>query len=507
MKNGSSSLPNSAELEQQAIEKAAALNPEFSQLLGHYAMYVPEFSGLVREVKGKEINYGRSKRASAELRGLIFDLEGREYSEKAQKEHVEIFVIRIRAKLAQLLNNPQWLKAFEEHEAREDVRLADEQEKEQLQGEPKDLTRLIRRRFQADLIDNKGEFKFTFENSPRTRVKMTNEMLFHPTERLVHGARIEENEKAVLEKLIIDPQMITDTLLRNLGLEEFLPPKKTSKKEKVRLRALAIPKIVERLGKLRPVMPDPHDKLAEKYCRTFVTFDGYVLGTINTLRGKQLFRANLVDAVNRLRHIGENQEAEIAKLRRFNAVIKDVDYRISEEWEQVKNSGELDKIRADLQTLVESLRYVTNKFKKEMLELVQDCVTLESTFTKKVKDKATGTMKTEVIVRLNPGAKRAKLNQVPVKVAERIQEIGCISRHLVEDKVRLISSKEDHELIPFGGFKDYIESMAEQNKEKAEKIRRKELPPIQPLLDKQEKKNLVKSWRNGEKNSVPRKEV
>lgn len=466
-----------------ALEKAAGVNPEFAAVYGEYARLVPEFAEMKQELDGEEVNYGLSRRAAAEVAGLAFGKDGRELMDKTLRNNVGAFVFRMRRKVEQLLDNPEWLLAFVEHEKRENDRLAAEKVRIETEGAPKQLIRQVRQRFLADLIKDNGQHFRGFDAAVRDEKKMAAELFVSPTERVILGRKDGKLETASIENMVIDPAMITDTLLRNLGLEKFIPTKGTKKAKKLEMRAWAIPEIREKLGKLRTVMPLKEKKLAKGYYRTFADPDGYVLGTTNTTAGKTLFFTDLDSAVRRLGHIESNQSEEIAKLRNIQQVVRGVDVKLSTEWQRVKSGKELQKIKDDLVALVESLRYVTNKFKKEMLELLAESATLESTFTRKMKDG-----RVEKVVRLNPGAKRAKLNQVPVKVAERILEIERIKGVLAKDRVRMEALEADHQLIPFRDLKKHIEVKAVANKGTA-------TGPTLPEVERDGLKCRIADWR------------
>ncbi|MDA1060956.1 MAG: hypothetical protein O3B47_04140, partial [bacterium] len=111
--------------------------------------------------------------------------------EREVERQLEIFRIAIRAKIDQLIGNHVW-------------------------------------------AERGGTTEQQFREVPRTFPKTVQEVLTHPTERMVFQREelmSKEDLQAAISSVIIDPRRITNTLLTNLGLEEFIPPKRT-KREK-----------------------------------------------------------------------------------------------------------------------------------------------------------------------------------------------------------------------------------------------------------------------------------
>lgn len=457
---------------------------EFLNALGNYSIFVPEYDQPKYDIDGKEIAYGRTRRADQELRMLTRDRNGLRLPEKKILNNIFGITLRMRAKVQQLHSNEAWLDRMEAHEAGEDVRLAREGEKAAWLGGTGDLRRLMRQRFVASMPG-------AFEAAPRTRQKMAEEILVAPTERLIFKLDCEEVKRGDLSGLVIDPEKAKETLLRNLGLGEFVLPKKSTYEEKLTAQVEAVPQIKNALSDLAPLSLEHRGPMMDRYMRTFASENGYIVGTTYTTNGKQLFRADLVDARNRIVHIHEGYEDEIPRLIKIQQVVEGVDRKVGEEWSKVKNPTELEKIKAEFTQLVGDLWLVNNKLKVQIRELLKECLTLESTFKRKVRGDD-GRMKEEIVTRPNPGAKRAKWNLVPGKIDQRIREISRIERYLAEDEVRLQAYKAGHDRIPFCEMYLYIGGRAELNKQKSDKLKT-------PTLDKTETDELkirFAEWKN-----------
>ncbi|MDK0560380.1 hypothetical protein P6O24_15180, partial [Clostridium perfringens] len=78
-------------------------------------------------------------------------------------------------------------------------------------------------------------------------------------------------------------------------------------------------------------------------------------------------------------------------------------------WEKVRDSQELERAKSTLRDLVEQLENVRDRDKVEARDLLEKAMTLESTYTRKIKKN--GEDKLEITLRLNPGAKRAQLTK------------------------------------------------------------------------------------------------
>ncbi len=434
---------------------------EFMNALGNYAIFVPEYDEPIHTIEGKEISYGRTRRADHELQLLTHDRHGTRLPENKILTNVRAITQRLRAKVAQLHSNKIWLDRMEAHEEAEDVRLADEQNSAAREGKPGDLRRLMRQRFVASTPDS-------FAAAPRTRHKMAEEILVSPTERIIYKLDSEEVKQGDLSGLVIDPGKVKPTLLTNLGLTEFTPPRRATYQKKLELQTKAVKPIKKAIGGLAPLSLEQRGPYGDRYMRTFASQDGYILGTTHAGSSKQLFRADLVDARNRIAHIHEGYEDEIPRLIKIRQVVAGVDRKVGEEWSKISSPEELAKIKAELLELVNDLWLVNNTLKVQIRKLLADCLTLESTFKRKVRGDD-GRMKEEVVTRMNPGAKRAKWNLVPGKIDERIREISRIERYLAEDEVRLQAKKAAHDRIPFGEMYLYICERAEANRQKTDK--------------------------------------
>jgi len=402
--------------------------PNFGPEFSRYQELVPEFA------------IGGSKRAGAEMEALVYDEKGEVLSEKNDfVRNIRIFQERIRAKIAQLEGNVLWLKKI--HTVKEGNR---------------EIT--------------VGSTEAEFRKSPRTDLKAFQEILSAPTERM---ALSRDEQHVTARDIIIDPELITDTLLENLGLDEFLPKKGTRQEEKVAIRAKAIPAIKEMLESLEPfALPHERELPKMRYFRLFRVGGGKnggkVLGTQVIGDQKVLFLTDLHGAYRRIDHIHDGYGMEIATLVEIQDTIRDVDARISRDWKKTKDEGKIDEVKSQLLEQVEKLRFVTNVHKKKMREQIQAAVNMESVYTvparrKMVKGVSKIVSPEKTVVALNPGATRARINTSHLHVGKRIEDISGIKSYLAKDQTRLQTHIEG-QTRPFAEFYQTVQELHDQFK-------------------------------------------
>lgn len=401
--------------------------PDISADFNRYAELVPEFQ------------FPMSKRASGELESLGYDEKGKPLPETEVVRNIAIFQERIRAKVAQLEPNLLW------HAKRHTVKEGCDQ-----------------------VIV--GSTDAEFRKAPRTDLKAFQEILSAPTEQMVFG----RNERfATARSIVIDPELISDTLLENLGLQEFIAPKGTHQEVKVAHRAQAIPAMKEILESLEALtLPHENDRSKMKYFRLFRIGGGQntgmVLGTQMIGERKVMFMTDLHGAYRRIDHIHDGYTREISTLRGIQSVVRNVDVRLSSEWQQTKDPEKLAEVKGQLLGLVEELKFVTNDHKQEMREQIEAAVTMETVYVKPEKRRTKLGGKVEVtpsqtIVRLNPGATRARINTSHLHVGKRIHEIEGIKGYLAKDQTR-IHSYIEQQSIPFKKFYDTVRKLHDRFK-------------------------------------------
>lgn len=381
-----------------------------------------------------------SKRAQAELQSLMFDGDGKSLPEREAARNILIFQQRIRAKIAQLEPNLLWHSKL--HEVRDGGQMV-----------------------------TVGSSEAEFEAAPRTELKAFQEILTAETERMA----FKRGEKFVTARdIIIDPALITNTLLENLGLGEFVPPKGTKREAQVAHRAKAIPAIKEMLEGLEAfTLSHEHERSKMRYFRLFRVNGGknggMVLGTQVIGDQKILFLTDLHGAHRRIGHIFRGYDEEISILQSIQSTVRDVDVSISTEWQKTKDPQRIQEVKDQLKGLVDKLRFVTNAHKKKMKEQIEAAVTMETVYTRPARRKPTlgGVMKvvrpSKTIVALNPGATRARINTSHLHVGKRIEEIAAIKRYLIEDETR-VQTYIEGQSRPFTEFYDTVNQLHEQFK-------------------------------------------
>lgn len=272
--------------------------------------------------------------------------------------------------------------------------------------------------------------KNDFKTSPRTKAKMVQELLTAEVElqAITRDDIARLREEAVIRNIIIDPRRITDTFLSNLGLDEFIPTgKKLSKADRMKMRAGAIPAIKEFLTHAIEPLAYEHEEVQQPedrgYFRLFRITKGKnvgrMLGVQDNGNGEKLFLTDLHSAFRRIDHIEESYAEEMKKLHHIRQILRDITGRVQSGWNEIRDTVELERMKAELLKIVESLKLVKNKHKVRMKENLERCLTFQD--------------KTK---RMNPGSRLAILASVNDSIGRRIDESGRILGYLAKDRVR-----------------------------------------------------------------------
>jgi hypothetical protein len=320
-----------------------------------------------------------------------------------------------------------------------------------------------------------------FQKSPRTLMKLFQELLVHPSERVVFD-QYDGDDLNNVEALVIDPQFITDTLLRNLGLNEFTGEgwkeangkSRISRVDRMELKAHAVERVREMLSHLEPVgLPPELDSPGGRQLRYLRLFritggvnEGSVLGTVNidndyvpTRSGdvslyeptKILFKTDIHAAERRLMHIEAGYKEEAKKLKFIQTALKSIRSNLRTLMKS-GNRGFLFELRRFLPKIVESLEFVRDTDKEALKRELAECLNV--------------TEYDEVYARLGHGVGL---------VGRRFDSIHKISRYLAHDRqvVRELIAEEE---IPMMG------SPAEQQPDYTGEIRGF-LPRVEKVLE------------------------
>ena len=328
----------------------------------------------------------RDPRVIAEFERIFYkDPETQEaHKDREVQRRLELFQIAVRSKIAQLLGNEVWAAKG-------------------------------------------GSTEQEFREAPRTFLKTVQEVLVHPTERMV----FEREDAEAVGDTIIDPRRISDKLLENLGLEEFIPEKGTRQEEKLRRKAEAIPEIKAMLKNLEPILSRGDKEGEANYFRLMRIkggkYEGQLMGTQEVAGQKRLFRCrDLQDAYRRIRHIEDGYEAEVARLTEIMTTLKGVRDDL-DDWNEIKYTGALEGLKAKLAECFNALKFARDKSKRKMKQKISRDLELKD---------SSGPYAGR---RLNPGKIQASIVSSIGRgvLGQRFRRITGISQKIAEDRVRL----------------------------------------------------------------------
>jgi len=271
-----------------------------------------------------------------------------------------------------------------------------------------------------------------------------------------------------LSDITISPNRINDTLLKNLGLSRYLPPKRSSRATKMAAYKDAIPEIREMLSHLEPLtLPNeegPDDTVFFRLMRIGKGSNaGELLGTqhINGDRDKKIFfRTDLNRADRRIDRIREKYSREIRKLiGKFKSTIEDIDRKVAGNWVAVRDSEDLEVMKQELFDLVDDLKFVSNEYKCEIRDILSKCAAFKTTrmIAGRVGLAPDGTRfvkrpeQTKEVY--NPGAMRSMWNKAKRLIGPRLDQIARIESYLAKDRIRIEDYISEQE-APFNKFYD-----------------------------------------------------
>lgn len=223
------------------------------------------------------------------------------------------------------------------------------------------------------------------------------------------------------QEVVIDPRRITDTLLRNLGLSQFIPAKGTSQADKAARREEAVHSIKAMLPHLEPINAPGQRPTAMRHFRlmrmTAGSSEGYVLGTQTINNKKILFKSDLHGASRRVQHIEAGYKEEIGTLGKIQKILENA-LANPVEWENL-DAKVLAGIRTNLLLCINDLGNVTNEEKIALRDAIKTALTFR---------KVGGAE--------NPDVK-ANLKIALDELAARVRGIEGISQFLTSDKIKL----------------------------------------------------------------------
>jgi hypothetical protein len=375
-----------------------------------------KYSGLNPLYEFNENSIIEDERARAEVEGLFYDENGEIRDEREIHRRIDAFRAAIQAKIPQMEGNKTWvvkgpaeLRKVRQH---------------QLHGKPKTI-----------VVDE-------FEESERTLAKTAQDVLVGKADRMKF-TRAEVEERDLIGDIVIDIRRVTNTVLKNLGLEEHLPRKRAKMSEKLEARKAAIPEIKEMLSGLVPIrVPGERGARDDKAFRAMRIGkgqnEGYVMGT-QTIRGEKiLFKTDIYSAGRRLAHIDKSYRAEIDKLMSIARALETLKDNISY-FKNPERAEDVKKIFEMISELVDSLEFVHDESKLELKETLSGLTGVEDSRG-----------------RVNIPSKRARINGAENRLGKRIKSIRRISSYLQQDD-RTLQAALEREEAPIRDFQEKVE--------------------------------------------------
>lgn len=266
-----------------------------------------------------------------------------------------------------------------------------------------------------------------YDASPRSMAKTVIDIGSHSTERIALKKREEGNDPATLGRVILDSRRNTNTRLRNLGLDRFLPPKGADMVQRGELRNQAVEAVRDMLMALEPIRrPDEKDPAQGRYFRLMRTVQGYLVGTQHVYTGREgerektktLFKTDLYDSSLRLKEIDKSYEDEIGILKMIeellNSIIADLDA-----WRNL-DPATREKISETMGKCIDQLENVDDPDKIKLREMVKRAITLK-----------------DIKGRFNPQAKIVQIERAKDYLGARLQTIEESWEYLAKDSIKV----------------------------------------------------------------------
>jgi len=284
--------------------------------------------------------------------------------------------------------------------------------------------------------------------APRTIVKTAEDALSHPVDRVVFDRKELQTERQVGEAMgaiVIDPRRINDTLLNNLGLEQYMPEKGTKRVPALVRRAEAIPEIQDMMAHLKPFsyIHEETDESQQRYFRLMRIVggknNGYTLGTQTKANGdKTLFKSDIYGARRRLEHVIGRSEEEVIALKGIENILKEMQKSLNKRHEIQDPEGMAD-LRKSLSEVVDKLEFVEKEEKIKLREQIKKALTVRYKYGKQ-----------------NPGAMLACVATALESLGKRLASIERTGEFMGKDRTRL-QSRIEEEQIPTQSFLAKVE--------------------------------------------------
>jgi len=219
-----------------------------------------------------------------------------------------------------------------------------------------------------------------FEKAPRTSAKSMQEVLTAPENRVPFKLSADPIVSAQqIGDIVISPSRLSDRLIKNLGFGDRLaknkdPGKKRHNKlEQLEAKEEIIADIKRTLQKLEPLPPVPGsgERSAYRFFRiTSGPKTGYLLGVRQIAGIESMLVVDLPGAKRSIDHMNDKYPLEQHQLADIQVKLDDIDYKLANEWEQVKEN-ELPKLLSELAEIIKQLEFVIDKDKASLLKCVE----------------------------------------------------------------------------------------------------------------------------------------
>lgn len=265
---------------------------------------------------------------------------------------------------------------------------------------------------------------------PRTIVKTVQDVLTHPVDRISFirdELEIEGGIDEALRAIIIDTRLITNTLLTNLGLEEYLPEKGVGRVAAHETREQAVDAIREMFANVKPItftennIPGSESDF-RMYEITAGKNKGKILISQNREKGnKVLALHDVYSAERRQLHALKDQNEEKKLLREIHKTLSEVETRLRENSKKPITSDEIEDK------------------KKKLLEDINTIKNVKAFEKRRLKDQITKALRLryEPSRKLNKGAMRACISTAKEAIERRGQNVESMGGHEQKDAERL----------------------------------------------------------------------
>jgi hypothetical protein len=321
-------------------------------------------------------------------------------------------------------------------------------------------TKIEQRENRGTFTDRPAPHETGWRKSPRHALKTFQEILTDPTERIIftrEDLSQPNGMRDAVEAITVDPERLSNTLLENLGLDQFVCQpgigKRYTSKERLEKKVRAIPhvrRILADLEFIRRPDQEEHPVGQLNFFRMMRIGEGpdadnpnpnagYILGTQNNGE-KIFFKTDLYGAQRRLINIEQNYDEEQTKLNFILETMSSIE-RNRDEWAGPDNEEKIQEVRTALIQIIASLEHVRRPEKRKLRDNVHSYLNMVSQNN---------------VPAAGWSLKRAKAN-----VGKRLRNMQSISGKLRSDRMG-VKNLIDQEEMPYAGFLSSVEGLKEE---------------------------------------------